>query len=77
MDHEIIYSPEVLKSNLPDYNDAYILVRGDSTIIGHAETQVVFKNCVPFTKYIAKIDGITIDDAGELDLVIPMYNLLE
>ena len=32
--NEIIYDTEVLKSNLFDYNDAYILVRGDITIIG-------------------------------------------
>ena len=68
---------KVLKSNLCDYNDAYILVGGNSTIIGHQVTQVAFKNCAPFTKCIAKIDGTTIDDAEDLDLVIPMYNLIE
>ena len=48
--NEIIYSAEVLKSNLCDYNDAYILVRHNITIIGHNEaTQVAFKNCAPFT----------------------------
>ena len=35
------------------------------------------KNCVPFTKCITKIDGTTIDDAENLDLVIPIYNLIE
>ena len=54
--NEIIYSTEVLKSNLCDYNNSYILVRGHITIIGHQETQVELKNCVPFTKYITKID---------------------
>ena len=43
--NEIIYNTEVLKSNLCDYNDAYILVKGDTTIIGHPVTQVAFKNC--------------------------------
>ena len=47
---------EVLKSNLCDYNDVYILVKGDITIIGHQATQVAFKNCVSFTKCITKID---------------------
>ena len=46
----IIYNTEVLKANLCDYNNAYILVRGDITIIVHQKTQVAFKNCVPFTK---------------------------
>ena len=41
--NDIICNTEVLKSNLCDNNDAYILVRGDITIIGHQVTQVTFK----------------------------------
>ena len=75
--NEIIYNTEVLKSNLCDYNDAYILVRGDITVIAAPTTQVAFKNCAPFTKCITKIDGTTIDDAEDLDLAMLMYNLIE
>ena len=75
--NEITYNTEVLKSNLCDYNDAYILLRGNITIIGHQVTQVAFKNCAPFTKCVTKITGTTIDDAEDLDLVMPMYNLIE
>ena len=50
--NDIIYNTEVWKSSLGDYNDAYILVRGDTAIIGHQVTQVVFKYCAPFTKGI-------------------------
>ena len=75
--HEITYDTEVLKYSLCDYNDAYILVKGDITIIGHQETQAAFKNCASFIKCIAKIDKATIDDAEDLDLVMPMYNLIE
>ena len=75
--NEITYNAEVLKSNLCDYNDAYILVRGNITIKGHQATQIAFKSCAPFTKCITKIDGTTIDDAENLDLVMPMYNLIE
>ena len=65
-----IYITEVLKSNLCDYNDVYILVRDKITIIGrNATTQVAFKNYARFINYITKIDGSTIDDAEELDLV--------
>ena len=46
---KIIYSTEVLKSNLCDYNDAEILAIGNITIIGHNVTQLGFKNCSPFT----------------------------
>ena len=75
--NKIIYNTEVLKSNLCDYNDAYILVRSDITIIGYQVTQVAFKNCAPVAKYIIKIDRTTIDDAEDLDLVMPMYNQIE
>ena len=54
--NEIIYNTEVLKSNLCDHNDAYILVKGDIAIIGHQVTQVAFKNYAPFTKCIRKMD---------------------
>ena len=74
---KIIYKTEVIKSNLCDYNNTYILVRDDITIIGHNVTQAAFKNCTPFTKCITYTDGTTIDDAEDLDLVILMYNLLE
>ena len=75
--NEITFNTEVLKSNLCDYNDAYILLRGNITIIGHQVTQVAFKNCALFTKCVTKITGTTIDDAEDLDLVMLMYNLLE
>ena len=72
-----IYNTEILKSHLGDYNDAYILVRGEITILVYPVTQVAFKNCAPFTKYITKIDGTTIDDAEDLDLVMSMCSLIE
>ena len=75
--NEITYDTEILKSNLCDYNDGYILVTGDITIIGHQESQLAFKNSTPFTKCITKIDGTTTDDAENLDLVMPIYNLIE
>ena len=53
-------------------------MRGHITINGHSQpTQVAFKNCAPFIKSITKIDGTKIDDAEDLDLVMPIYNLLE
>ena len=71
------YNTEVLKYNLSDYNDAYILVRGDITVASAPATQVSFKNCAPFTKCITKIDRKTIDDAEDLGLIMPMYNIIE
>ena len=75
--NEIIYNTEVLKSNICHYNDAYILVWRDITIIGHRVTQVAFQSCAPFTKCITKIDRTTIYDTKDLDLIMPKYNLLE
>ena len=75
--NEITYNTEVLKSNLYEYKDAYILVRGDITITGRPVTQVAFNNCGPFTKCIKKNDKKTMDDADSLNLVMSMYNLIE
>ena len=74
LENEIIYDTEVLKSTLCGFSDGYILV---ITVIAAPATQVSFKNCAPFTKCIPKIYGNTIDDAEDLDLVMPMYNLVE
>ena len=74
--NEIVYNTEVLKSNLCDYNDPYILVKDDITVIAPPATQVSFKNCASFTKCITTIDGTTIDDAEDSNLVMPVYNLI-
>ena len=75
--YEIIYNTEVLKSKLCDCNDACISVRGDIIVIAGPVTQVAFTNCAPFTKCITKIDGTTVDNAEDLDLIVSMYNLIE
>ena len=75
--NEINCNTEVLKSNIYDYNDAYILVRGDITAAEAPETQVAFKNWAQFTKCITGIYETTVDNAENLDLVMSMYNLIE
>ena len=67
---------EILKSFLCDYTDAYILVREDITVSAAPATQVVFIICPLFSKCIIKNYETTIDDAEDLDLVMPMYNLI-
>ena len=62
------------KSNLCVYNDAYILVTGDITVVAAFAIQSAFKNCATFTRCISKINGTTIGDAKGLDLVMPMDN---
>ena len=67
--NKIICNTEVLKSNLCRYNDAYISLRClYYTDAVAPTTQVTFKNCAPFIRYIAKLDGTTINDVEDLDL---------
>ena len=39
--------------------------------------KVIFKNCAPFTNCLSKINNTQIDDAEYIDIVMPMYNLIE
>ena len=44
---------------------------------GEREKLVIFKNCVPFTDCITEINNTQIDNAKDIDFVIPMYDLTE
>ena len=67
-----------IKSSLCDYSDAYILVTGDiAATVGDANTRVAFKNCAPFTKCITHTNDGRIDGANNLDIIMPMFNLIE
>ena len=71
----------MLRSDLCDFSDAYIVVKGNITVTdpGNAKRNksVAFKNNAPFINCISKINGVQIDNAEDLDVVMPMYNLLE
>ena len=71
----------MLRSDLCDYSNAYIIVKGDITVTDPNNAKrnraVAFKNNAPFINCISKINGINIDNAEDLDVVMPMYNLLE
>ena len=72
------FETKVIKSNLCDYSDAYILVTGNITATGgDANTRVAFKNCAPFTKCITHINDEHVDNADNLDIIMSMYNLIE
>ena len=69
----IKFETKVIKSNLCDYSDAYILVKGDMRAKGgHANTNVAFKNCDPFTKCVAHINDEHANNADNLDIVMPI-----
>ena len=77
----------MLKSSLCDYGD--VLVKGRITITGTGDDDaaarqadkrdkgVAFKNCVPFINYISKINNAQVDNAKDIDIIMPMYNLIE
>ena len=72
------FETKVIKSNLCDYSDAYILVTGNITATGgDAKTRVAFKNCTLFRKCIAHINNEHVDNADNLDIIMPLYNLIE
>ena len=74
----IKYDTRVLKPNLCDYAEAYILV--DGTIRGtggNNNTRLGLINCAPFTKCNLEINDEHGDTAENLDIVMPMYNLIE
>ena len=75
--NKLIYNSGVLKYNLYDYNDGYILIKGNITILGHNVTLAAFKICAPFIKCITKVDGTVIDNSEDLHLVMQIHNLLE
>ena len=76
----------MLRSDLCDYADAYILVNGTITVTANAgannirdkrNRKLIFKNNAPFVSCITRINGELIEDADDLDVVMPMYKLLE
>ena len=84
----IRFKTPILRSNLCDYSDAYILVKGTITVTAPGvnnnadnirakrKRPLILKNNAPFASCITIINGELIEDADDLDIVIPMYNLL-
>ena len=77
-DSTIKFETIVIKLNLCDYSDAYILVTRDIKVTGiAADINVAFKNCAPFTKCVTHINDEHVETAENLDIIMPMYNLIE
>ena len=74
----IKYDIRVLKPNFCDYAEAYILVDGTiRAAAADANTRLALKTCAPFTKCNLEINDEHVDTAENLDIVMPMYNLIE
>ena len=85
---QIKFKTTMLRSSLCDNSDAYILVKGKITITGAGDDAaarqadqrdkgVAFKNCAPFTYCMSEVNNTQVDDAKDIDIVMPMYNLIE
>ena len=82
---QIRFKTSMLGSGLCDYSDAYIFVKGDITltktngrgVIDIRNKFLAFKNNVRFTTCISKIINVLTDNAEDLDIVMPIYNMLE
>ena len=84
--NQIRFKTSMLRSNLCDYSNAYILVKGIITV-GNTETKsqanngtndkVKRKNCAPFTKRISRLNNTQVNDTSYIGVVMPMCNLTE
>ena len=83
---QIRFETAMLRSSLCDYNDAYILVKGNITVnntagagaaTNNTNKNVVFKHCAPYANCIIKINNTQIDNDKYIDTVMPMYNLIK
>ena len=85
----IRFKTPMLRSNLCNYSDAYILAKGTITVTAPGVNNdadnirnkrnrpLILKNNAPFVSCITRINGELIEDADDLDIVMSMYNLLE
>ena len=83
---QIKFKTTMLKFSLCDYSDAYVLVKGTISVnntatadaaANNTNKKVIFKNYAPFTNCISEINNTQVDNAKDIDIVMPMYNLIE
>ena len=82
VNREIRIKTSMLRSDLCEFSDAYIVVKGDITLEGDNDANkrnknLAFRNHAPFINCISKINGVKFNNVEDLDVVMPMYNLLE
>ena len=83
-DNQIRFRTSALRSSLYDYSDANILVQGTTTVAKETDAapnnvniKVIFKSWAPCTSSTSRINSTQVDDAQYIDVVMPMYNLIE
>ena len=78
----IRFKTSMLRSDLWDYSDAYVWVKGKIIVTNENENanfnkELTLKNNAPFISCISKIYGELVENVDDLDIVMPMYNMLE
>ena len=78
----IRFKTSILRSNICPYSDVYVVVKGKRSVAGAENPKsrnkmLTSKNNAPFRSCISKINNTLIDNAEDVDTVMPMYNLLE
>ena len=78
----IRFKTSMLRSDLCDYFDAYVRLKGTITVTNpnnnaNFDRRLTLKNNAPFISCVSKINGELVENAEDLDIVMPMYNLLE
>ena len=80
---QVKFKTTTLKSSLCDYSDAYILFKGTisvnntaaaGAVVNNNDRRVIFKKFAPFPNCISEINNTQIDNAKDIDIVMPMYN---
>ena len=84
--NQIRFKTSMLRSTLCDFSNSYILVRGTLAVVNTGvqgqsnnptNKKVALKNCAPFTNCINKINNTQVDDAHDINIVMPMNNLIK
>ena len=82
---QIKFKTTILEPSLCDHSDTYILVKGNITVnntaaadvdANNTDEKVIFKNCALFTNCISETNNTQVDNAKDIDIVMPMYNLI-
>ena len=79
---QIRFKTSLFRSDLCDYSDAYVWVKGTITVTNpnnnaNLDRRLTLKNNAPFVSCISKINGKLVENTEDIDIVIPMYNFLE
>ena len=79
----IKFEISIIRLNLCNYSDAYIPVKGTITVpntaasVNNTNNKVIFKKFASFTICTSEINNTQVDDGQNIDIVMPMYNLIE